>query len=155
MIILRGNFLLYACRCKIALLIWIFKLLLWIDYLASLFLVQNIFICYIWIDYHATEIISSWLNHLLIVWISKISVVLNVLSFETLVHNCICLVSYNYLFFVLHYLIVVKNSSYFHSCGIIIALRCVSWTTLKTISQLRAIDATCIHTPYIHLYSTL
>lgn len=123
--------------------------------MTSLFLVQNIFIYYIWINYHTTEIISCWLKHLLIVWISYIIIVLYVLSFVTLVHNCVCLISNYYLLFIIHYLIVVNNSSHFHGCCIIVTLRCISWATLKTISQLRTINTACIHTPYIHLHSTL
>ena len=51
-------------------------------------------------------------------------------------------------------ILIITNCCYFHHCGIVI-LRCVSRTTLKTVSQLRTVYAAGIQTSCIYLYSPL
>lgn len=69
-------------------------------------------------------------------------------------HNCLSLILSNTWLFVISVLIIAY-CCHFHHSGIIVVLRCVSRTTLKTVSQLWTVYATGIHTSYIYLNSPL
>ena len=69
-------------------------------------------------------------------------------------HNCLSLILSNSCFFIFPILVITNRRS-FHYSIIVIVLRCVSRTALKTVSKLGTIYTAGIHSSYIYLHSSL